>query len=156
MTTPRWLTDDEQQFWRLMLAAIRKVEHHIENILQDGAGLTTSEFAVLVCLSESPDKEIRLRDLCADLDWDRSRTSHQVTRMEKRGLVTKQRCIGDARGIIIELTEEGERRIREAAPFHVESVREIVFDSLNNELKEPVAEFLQNILEQPVGRPRNE
>ncbi len=133
-----------------MLAATRKVEHHIDNVLQDCHNLTTSEFAVLVSLSESPEQEIRLRDLCASLDWDRSRTSHQVTRMEKRGLVTKQKCAGDARGIIIELTEEGERRLREAAPSHVESVREVVFDCLDEALKEPVGQFMQNIVDQPL------
>lgn len=156
MTAPRWLSEEEDKLWRLILTATRKVEHHIDNVLQDGHNLTTSEFAVLVSLSDSPDKEVRLRDLSAALDWDRSRTSHQVTRMEKRGLVTKQKCAGDARGIIIELTEEGERRLREAAPSHVESVREIVFDSLDSSLVGPVAQFMQNIVDQSAesGRDR--
>ncbi|MDO4631686.1 MAG: MarR family winged helix-turn-helix transcriptional regulator [Corynebacterium sp.] len=155
MNNPNWLSDDEQKFWRLLLAASRKVNHHIENVLQDQHNLTSSEFAVLVNLSESPEKEIRLRDLCAVLDWDRSRASHQVTRMEKRGLLSKRRCIGDGRGVIIELTEEGERRIKEAAPDHVESVREIVFDSLEPELVEPVGKFLQNIVDQPIDYHRD-
>ena len=62
MKNPNWLSDDEQKFWRLLLAASRKVNHHIETVLQDDHNLTSAEFAVLVNLSESPEKEIQLRD----------------------------------------------------------------------------------------------
>jgi transcriptional regulator, MarR family len=155
MKNPNWLSDDEQKFWRLLLAASRKVNHHIETVLQDDHNLTSAEFAVLVNLSESPEKEIRLRDLCNILNWDRSRASHQVSRMQKRGLLTKRRCIGDGRGVIIELTDEGDRRIRNAAPSHVESVRDVIFNNLDPELLEPVSKFLRHILDQPVGLARN-
>ena len=82
MTTPRWLSAEEEKLWRLILTATRKVEHHIDNVLQDGHNLTTSEFAVLVSLSDNPEKEVRLRDLSAALDWDRSRTSHRYSHGE--------------------------------------------------------------------------
>ena len=55
MKNPNWLSDDEQKFWRLLLAASRKVNHHIETVLQDDHNLTSAEFAVLVNLSESPE-----------------------------------------------------------------------------------------------------
>ena len=142
MKNPNWLSDDEQKFWRLLLAASRKVNHHIETVLQDDHNLTSAEFAVLVNLSESPEKEIRLRDLCNILNWDRSRASHQVSRMQKRG-------------VIIELTDEGDRRIRNAAPSHVESVRDVIFNNLDPDLLEPVSKFLRHILDQPVGLARN-
>ena len=142
MKNPNWLSDDEQKFWRLLLAASRKVNHHIETVLQDDHNLTSAEFAVLVNLSESPEKEIRLRDLCHILNWDRSRASHQVSRMQKRG-------------VIIELTDEGDRRIRNAAPSHVESVRDVIFNNLDPDLLEPVSKFLRHILDQPVGLARN-
>ncbi|MDF5821884.1 MarR family winged helix-turn-helix transcriptional regulator [Corynebacterium felinum] len=151
MTTPRWLNDDEQKFWRLMLNAVRKVQHYNERVLQIEHNLTSSEFAVLVSLSEAENEEMRLRDLCAALDWDRSRTSHQVTRMEKRGLVEKRRYAGDARGILIDLTDEGKRRLIEAAPSHVESVRELVFDTITPELQGPVTEYLENIMRKDIG-----
>ena len=141
MKNPNWLSDDEQKFWRLLLAASRKVNHHIETVLQDDHNLTSAEFAVLVNLSESPEKEIR--------------ASHQVSRMQKRGLLTKRRCIGDGRGVIIELTDEGDRRIRNAAPSHVESVRDVIFNNLDPDLLEPVSKFLRHILDQPVGLARN-
>lgn len=144
---PRWLSDEEQLFWRKFLLAMRKVQHGIDRDLQNSHGLTTPEFAVLVNLSEAmPDQELRLRDLCLALDWDRSRTSHQVTRMEKRGLLSKRKCAEDGRGIMIGITEEGMRRLVAAAPDHVESVRRIVFDQINGDLMTPVEEFFDRII----------
>ena len=75
--------------------------------------------------------------------------------MQQRGLLTKRRCIGDGRGVIIELTDEGDRRIRNAAPSHVESVRDVIFNNLDPDLLEPVSKFLRHILDQPVGLARN-
>ncbi len=130
-TAPRWLNDEEQALWRSLLAASRKVDRVIDETLQAGSDLSASEFAVLVALSEAEDHQLRLRELCSGLNWDRSRTSHQVTRMERRGLVTKNKCPGDARGVLVSLTGEGMSRLEQAAPDHVESVRRTVFDHLD-------------------------
>ncbi|MGD7002429.1 MarR family winged helix-turn-helix transcriptional regulator [Corynebacterium halotolerans] len=146
MTTPRWLTDEEQALWRLMLAASRKMDRCMDETLLAGNDLSTSEFAVLVTLSESGAPGLRLRDLCIELDWDRSRTSHQITRMERRGLVTKEKCEGDARGVLVVLTAEGQRRLELAAPEHVESVRRLVFDHLKPEQVPVLREFLGDIM----------
>ena len=150
MTTqqePRWLSDKEQAFWRKFLLAMRKVQHGIDRDLQTSHGLTTPEFAVLVNLSEAmPDQEMRLRDLCLALDWGRSRTSHQVTRMEKRGLLSKRKCPEDGRGIVIGITEDGMSRLVAAAPDHVESVCRIVFDQIDENHLAPVEDFFDRII----------
>ncbi|ALF58183.1 MarR family transcriptional regulator [Corynebacterium pseudotuberculosis] len=146
MTNPRWLNDEEQSLWRLMLAVNRKVSRGIDETLQLGSGLTSSEFAVLVNLSESPDHIIRLRDLCASLNWDRSRTSHQIIRMEKRGLVVKKRCPDDGRGVYVQLTREGEERLRSAAPGHVEVVRKLVFDPMGPGHVATLRDYLEKVV----------
>lgn len=142
MTTPRWLNDDEQKLWRLILAATRKMDRTLDETLQEDHELTTSEYSVLVSLSESGDSDVRLRDLCNSLEWDRSRTSHQITRMDKKGLVSKVKCEGDARGVIVELTPEGERRLRQAVPAHVETVRRTVFDPMTPAHAEVLRDYL--------------
>ena len=144
---PRWLDDGEQELWRLMLAASRKVDRVIDETLQAGSNLSSSEFAVLVSLSEAEGKELRLRDLCAVLDWDRSRTSHQVTRMQRRGLITKCKSPGDARGVLVKLTDDGLTRVTQAAPDHVESVRRIIFDHLEPEDIAALRRFFGGIME---------
>ena len=144
-----------KKFWRLLLAASRKVNHHIETVLQDDHNLTSAEFAVLVNLSESPEKEIRLRDLCNILNWGPQPSITPGEPHAKAGIAHQARCIGDGRGVIIELTDEGDRRIRNAAPSHVESVRDVIFNNLDPDLLEPVSKFLRHILDQPVGLARN-
>lgn len=145
-TEARWLTDDEQALWRLILAGMRKIDRVLDETLLSCSDLSTSEFAVLVSLSEADDQSLRLRDLCTGLDWDRSRTSHQITRMERRGLVAKRKSEGDARGVVVSLTDEGMERLRAAAPEHVESVRRVVFDHLTPEQSVHLKAFMEGVI----------
>ena len=147
MTTgTRWLNEEEQELWRLLLGAIRKINRGMEETLMSGGEVSASEFAVLVTLSEQKDHQMRLRELCAELDWDRSRTSHQVTRMEKRGLVTKCKSVGDARGVVVKITDDGFTRLERAVPEHVESVRRLVFDHLSEEDVPSLVNFFKGVL----------
>ncbi len=148
---PRWLSEDEQQFWRLIVAASRKVSRSIDDTLQEGFALSSSEYAVLVALSEAEGNAMRLRDLCAALEWDRSRASHQVTRMERRGLVEKRRSVADARGVLVSLSELGMERLQAAAPDHVESVRRAVFDHLSTEQIEAFTDVLSAVVDAPAA-----
>lgn len=143
---PRWLSDEEQSLWRLILAATRKVDRVMDETLQMGSELSVSEFSVLVSLSESETGCMRLRELCASLDWDRSRTSHQITRMERRGLVTKRKSEGDARGVVVEITDDGSERLRTAAPSHVESVRRVMFDHLTEQQSDTLRAILEQVM----------
>lgn len=85
----RWLDDEEQELWRLLLGAVRKINRGMDETLKAGGEVSASEFAVLVALSEAPEQRLRLHELCTQLEWDRSRASHQVTRMEKRACFIK-------------------------------------------------------------------
>nr|VDG63930.1 MarR family transcriptional regulator [Streptococcus thermophilus] len=142
----RWLTNDEQDLWRLMLQAARKIDRVMEDTLLCSAQLSSSEFAVLAALSEVDEECLRLRDLCSVLDWDRSRTSHQITRMERRELVTKEKSPGDARGVLVCLTETGRESLLRAVPDHVESVRRIVFDHLNTDDAPVLERFFRGVM----------
>lgn len=143
---PRWLNDDEQAFWRLLIDTARKMNRYVEDGLMASANLSTSEYAVLVTLSEAEDRQLRLRDLCTDLDWDRSRASHQITRMERRHLVTKEKSPSDGRGVVVGLTDEGMDALLQAVPDHVESVRRLVFDHLNHDDVPALRRFFQGMI----------
>lgn len=144
---PRWLSDEEQKLWRMILATGRKIDRSLEDVLTASAGLSMPEYGVLVALSEAEDHSLRMKELCAALDWDRSRMSHQITRMERRGFLTKQRSQADARGVVVTLTEEGTQRLEKAVPDHVESVRQLVFDHLDRDNFEPLRRFMEGILD---------
>ena len=118
----RWLTPDEQQAWRAHLATSKLLTRQLDRDL-DRFGLSINDYEILVVLSESPDHRLRMTDLADATAQSRSRLSHQITRMEASGLVRRDTCPGDKRGLYAVLTGEGMATIERVAPHHVESVR---------------------------------
>jgi DNA-binding MarR family transcriptional regulator len=101
--------------------------------LQQDSGLTLPEYEVLVQLSEAPQQRRRPFQICETLNWEQSRLSHQLTRMQHRGLVAREECEADGRGAFVVLTAAGADAIRSAAPGHVAAVRRLVFDRLDDD-----------------------
>lgn len=132
-TTVRWLTDREQQAWRAFLTMQDRLNARLNREMQDNSGLSSADFAVLVPLSEHPDGRMRVLELARGLRWEKSRLSHQLTRMQQRGLVERSNCSEDRRGAFIVLTDQGREAVEAAAPAHVESVRRYLFDALTAE-----------------------
>lgn len=130
MTGPRWLDDREQQAWRGYLAMQTELQAHLNRRLQADSGLSLSDFAVLVTLTDTADGRLRAGELAEALQWEKSRLSHHLARMQRRGLVERQECPDDARGAFVAVTDDGRRAIERAAPPHVETVRDLVFDVL--------------------------
>ncbi|MEH0146818.1 MarR family winged helix-turn-helix transcriptional regulator [Corynebacterium sp. Q4381] len=143
---PQWLSEEEQRLWRGLIEAALKVSREIDEELRTDFDLTSAEYAVLVQLSEAEGQCMRLRDLCAQLNWDRSRGSHQVTRMERRGLVVKGSCANDARGVTVALTAEGLERLEDAVPNHVETVRRLIFAPTTSTDRAHVQKFVDAVL----------
>ena len=130
MTQTRWLDEHEQRMWRGFQGMWRHLDRALERDLMDRAGMSAADFSILVPLSEAPDHRLRARDLGRLLDWDRSRLSHQIRRMEQRELLTRSNCPTDARGTFIELAKHGWAMLQQAAPGHVQAVRANFFDVL--------------------------
>ena len=84
----------------------------LEERLVRESGLSGADYKVLVPLSETRGGVLRARELCTEIGWDRSRLSHHVTRMEKRGLVVREECNEDSRGLMVRLTRIGRPRDR--------------------------------------------
>jgi DNA-binding MarR family transcriptional regulator len=129
----RWLTEDEQRLWRGWLAASMLLPERLNRDLQEQHGLTGTDYQVLVELSESPERRMRMSTLAERTQLSRSRLSHQIDRMTKAGLVDRQECAQDGRGMFAVLTDRGWERIVAAAPDHVESVRRHLVDRLTPE-----------------------
>ena len=126
----RWLTEDEQKLWRGWLAASMLLPERLNRDLQEQHGLTGTDYQVLVELSESPERRMRMSTLAERTQLSRSRLSHQIDRMTRAGLVMRQECAQDGRGMFAVLTEQGWEMIVAAAPDHVESVRRHLVDRL--------------------------
>lgn len=130
MTTTAWLDDAEQHAWRSYLELQRRLGRRLARQLQQDSGLSEADFEVLVELSEAPGGRRRSFELCESMQWEKSRLSHHLTRMEKRGLVAREECRTDARGADVVLTRQGRRTIEQAAPLHVAEVRAAFIDPL--------------------------
>jgi DNA-binding MarR family transcriptional regulator len=115
--------------------------------LQADSGLSLPEYEVLVQLSEAPGHRLRPFQLGRALEWEQSRLSHMLTRMQRRGLVGKAECPSDARGAFVVLTEQGLAAIEAAAAAHVATVRELVFEPLDGELAARLGDACAAILE---------
>ncbi|WP_370021121.1 MarR family winged helix-turn-helix transcriptional regulator [Planotetraspora sp. GP83] len=146
MTEPRWLDEREARIWQAYRDVRRELQSALDRQLVRDAGLSGADYALLVPLSEAPEGALRARDLGLSVGWDRSRLSHQVGRMEKRGLVTREECVEDARGSMVRLTAAGRAAIEAAAPEHVETVRRYFFDPLTDEELDQLGDVFHRLL----------
>src|SRR5215216_3174064 len=144
----QWLTAQEQLVWRRWLTLNARLSATLQRELQDDAGLSMPDFEVLVHLTDSPDGRIRVTDLARLLQWERSRVSHHVTRMQRRRLVLRVECAEDGRGAFIVLTPQGRAAIERAAPGHVSTVRRLVFNALSPEEVASLATIIEKALAQ--------
>ncbi|MBM0239450.1 MarR family transcriptional regulator [Micromonospora sp. ATA32] len=133
MDEPRWLDERESRAWRGYRRMRRLLDLELARELVRDAGLSEPDYDVLSDLSETPDQRLRLSELADRMLWSRSRLSHHLTRMQQRGLVTREECATDGRGSVITLTAEGRRAIEAAAPGHVAAVRRHLIDLLTAE-----------------------
>ena len=130
---PRWLDADEQRAWRAWLYSSQLLQDRLDRELQQETGISHAYYEILVQLSETPGRMLRMSELADRCLSSRSRLSHAVSRLEERGWVRRQVCEEDARGQLAILTDEGFAALEAAAPIHVESVRRHLFDQLSPE-----------------------
>ncbi len=130
---PRWLDADEQKAWRAWLYSTQLLTERLNAELQHDTGIPHAYYEILVQLSETPDRMMRMSELADRCLSSRSRLSHAVSRLEERGWIRRQVCEEDGRGQLAVLTDEGFAALEAAAPVHVESVRQHLFDQLSPE-----------------------
>lgn len=128
---PRWLSDAEQRTWRAWLEVMRLLPAKLEDRLHERHSLNLTDYQVLVELSESEEGRLRMTELANRTSLSKSRLSHQIGRMEKASLVERQECPSDRRGAFAVITDQGWALLREAAPGHVEDVRELFIDLMS-------------------------
>lgn len=142
----RWLTAREQHLWRGWLKLNAELASTLQRELQQDAGLSMPDYEVLVHLTDNPEGRVRVTELAGLLQWERSRVSHHIKRMERRGLVERAQCSDDGRGAFIVITPQGRAAIEEAAPGHVMAVRRLMFEALSEEEKVALAAVIDKLL----------
>ncbi|MFC0625358.1 MarR family winged helix-turn-helix transcriptional regulator [Kribbella deserti] len=130
MSGPRWLTPAEMRAWLGYRRLRTLLDLQITRDLAADSGLSDADYDVLSTVSDADGRRMRVGELAAHMAWSVSRLSHHVSRMEQRGLVSRESSADDGRGFTVALTDEGWTTLQAAAVHHVESVRENFVDLL--------------------------
>lgn len=147
---PRWLTPEQQVAWRSFLLGSARLTEALNRQLEGDAGISLSEYEILVRLSESPERSIRMSELAASLVHSRSRITHTVSRLERQGLVRRQTCLADGRGVECVMTDEGFALLKAAAPGHVRAVRAHLVDLVPDDQFMVLGEVMAAVARGPV------
>ncbi|OJF83609.1 MarR family transcriptional regulator [Nocardia seriolae] len=139
---PRWLTPEQQRAWRAYMDGSQRLMADLNRQLQRDCDLSFADYRILVQLSEAPGRALRMSDLAVGVLSSRSRLTHQIRRMEAQRMVRRIACEDDGRGVLAQLTDEGLRRLRAAAPGHVAAVRRFFVDLLTPQQLAAVAAAL--------------
>lgn len=133
MADVRWLDDDEARAWRAFLLASQLLMDQLDRDLLQEVGIPHAYYAILVVLSEQPERALRMSEIADLLCFSKSRLTHAIGRLEERGWVERAACPTDRRGAYAVLTEAGLAALRAAAPIHLAGVRRHLFDRLTAE-----------------------
>ncbi|SKC46809.1 MarR family winged helix-turn-helix transcriptional regulator [Krasilnikoviella flava] len=126
----RWLDEEQQWAWRRFLEGTSRFFEALGDAHDVGLPVTLGEYHLLVQLSEAPERTLRMSALAEFLALSRSRLTHTVDRMERRGLVVRNPVPGDRRGVNCVMTDAGYAALVDAAPGHVTAVRRLLVDAL--------------------------
>ncbi|MEV6171907.1 MarR family transcriptional regulator [Streptomyces sp. NPDC051954] len=123
-------TADELRIWRDFVETTDALRAELASRLQGDSSLSTGDYAVLLALREAEGRRLRSSDLASHIGWQRSRLSHQIGRMELRGLIRRDECLTDGRGAEVVLTPKGAEAFRDASLPHLRAVRELFVSAL--------------------------
>ena len=144
MAEPRWLNPTEMAAWRAFIDSVGDLTSAFEADLA-GHGLTSGDYQVLVYLSEAPERQLRMCDLAAQLRLSPSGLTRRLDGLVKAGLVSRSPNAADRRAMMAVLNAAGWKRLQQAAPDHVESVRKNLFDHLSETQVKNMAKIFESI-----------
>lgn len=143
----RPLDDREERAWRAYHRMVRELDSRIRRELVRDTGLSDADYEILRPLAEAPDRALRARVLRSAVGWEKSRLSHQIGRMERRGLVTREHCAEDSRSAVVRLTDTGHEAIVAACCEHARAVRAHLLDRLSAEQLDALADISETVLD---------
>ncbi|WHT20930.1 MarR family transcriptional regulator [Crossiella sp. CA-258035] len=151
MSEPRWLSEAELRTWITFVEATHLLERRLEHQLQTDGGLSHAQYDVLTTLSAAPGQRMRMTELAGRTVVSKSGLTYQVSRLERAGLVRRESCATDERGVVAVLTEAGQRLLDKIAPGHVDTVRDYLIDLMTAE-ERAVLERVMSAVRERVRR----
>jgi DNA-binding MarR family transcriptional regulator len=138
------LTAGELAIWRSLLDTTAELRKVLGVQLQE-SGLSPGDYQVLLALKEANGMRLRSSELATTIEWERSRLSHHLGRMEQRGLIRRDDCATDNRGAEVSLTASGAAAFRRASAPHLRAIKQHFVDALTPEQLEALADILQSL-----------
>ncbi|MEV0459017.1 MarR family winged helix-turn-helix transcriptional regulator [Catellatospora methionotrophica] len=126
-------TTEQLRIWRDFIETADALRAELTARLQSESSLSSGDYAVLLALSEAEGQRMRSSELAAHIDWERSRLSHHLGRMERRELIRREECAADNRGAEIVLTPTGLQAFRASTVPHLRAIRELFVDPLTEQ-----------------------
>jgi DNA-binding MarR family transcriptional regulator len=126
-------TQEQLRVWRNYVETAEAVRLRLAGRLQNETSLSSGDYVVLLALSEAEEQTLRSSVLASQIEWERSRLSHHLGRMEKRGLLRRVSCADDVHGIDVVMTEAGAETFHAATVPHLRAVREMFVDALTDD-----------------------
>lgn len=133
--------------WRTMRGMMEHLGRELDRQLQRDAGISQADYGILVTLFDAPDRQMRTGELGDLLAWEKSRVSHQVARMEARGLVKRVVCESDGRGTWVTLATDGKRGLLGAMREHANAIRDLFLDELDDDEKKIMLRAMTRVLD---------
>jgi DNA-binding MarR family transcriptional regulator len=147
----QWLDPEQQRSWRALIMGMTLLIDRLDDDLRRGFGLSLTEYEILVRLSESEQRRLRMAQLADALAHSRSRVTHTVARMEASGLVQRSTSPEDGRGILATMTPKGHELLVRVAPVHVTGVRDNLVDLVSPEDLEAVGRVFNAVSDHLVA-----
>ncbi len=141
-----WLSQEQQRNWRSFIGGITVLMDHLDRDLRTQHDLSLGEYEILVRLSEAPNRSIRMAELAAAVAHSRSRVTHTISRLERDGIVRRDTCSDDGRGVSAVLTDHGFSVLEKAAHTHVRGVHDYLIVNAPDEEFEVVGRVMQRVL----------
>jgi DNA-binding MarR family transcriptional regulator len=153
VSEPNWLDSREDRSWRAFIHAHQQLSARLNRLLLQNSGLTDADYKVLAVLSEHPIDRMSAQALRGFLQWEKSRLSHQLQRMEELGLIVREPNPDDARSVMVRLLRAGRRTIEDAAPQHVDNVRRHFIDLFTPKELDTFADLNDRVLRHLAHEP---
>ena len=142
------ISDSQEAAWASYQRMRVRLTGQLNRELIQKTGLSEADFEILSALTQSPEESVRALALRCGLQWEKSRLSHQLRRMEARGLITREECVEDNRGSVIRVTDAGRKFAAEAGLHYEQAVRRYVIDVLTPEQMEALGTIAETVLAQ--------
>ena len=149
------LDDPRIEAYGMLIEAHNELHNALQRNLDAQAGVPVSWLGVLIRLARSPDSRLRMTVLARDMTMSTSGLTRLIDRMEAEGVVRREACPEDRRGLLAVLTEQGRSLLASTAPCHVADLEQLLGGALDETELDQLTALLRRVRDhvREVGPP---